>query len=257
MPNRYIRESAIESEAVNRLSWQGEVFYRRLLNRADDFGRFTANLALLRASLFPLQLDKVSDKDVSRLLKEAEESGLLATYGVDGKAYLVIAKWEQGRAKESRYPQPPDDVCKRLQTYVYTCKHTSAYVPDSDSDTDSDSDSDNAWIVAFGLELPESLRTAECLKALKEWLAYKTEKRQAYKKSGLKAALTKWAGEFSSATFPSAVQNSMANNYQGLFAPSQAKGAPATTTVQDDWMAAQLRAAYAQPVVTRRPWEID
>lgn len=28
-------------------------------------------------------------------------------------------------------------------------------------------------------------------------------------------------------------------------------------TVQDDWMAAQLRAAYAQPVVTRRPWEID
>jgi hypothetical protein len=28
-------------------------------------------------------------------------------------------------------------------------------------------------------------------------------------------------------------------------------------TVQDDWMAAQLRAAYAQPVVTRRPWETD
>ena len=28
-------------------------------------------------------------------------------------------------------------------------------------------------------------------------------------------------------------------------------------TVQDDWIAAQLRAAYAQPVFTRRPWEID
>ena len=217
MPNRYIRESAIESEPVNALSWQGEVFYRRLLNRADDFGRFTANPALLRASLFPLQLDKVSDKDVSRLLAEAEERGLLATYIVEGKKFLLIAKWEQGRAKESRYPDPPVDVCKRLQTYVYTRKHVPAHVPDSDSDSDSDPDSDNTWIVAFGLELPESLRTQECLKAMTDWLAYKTEKRQGYKKSGLKAALTKWSNEFTSATFPSAVQNSMANNWQGVF----------------------------------------
>ena len=59
MPNRYIREAAIESEGVNALSWQGEVFFRRLLNRVDDFGRFTASLALLRANIFPLQLDKV------------------------------------------------------------------------------------------------------------------------------------------------------------------------------------------------------
>jgi hypothetical protein len=215
MPNRYIRESAIESEPVNALSCQGEVFYRRLLNRADDFGRFTANLALLRASLFPLQLDKVSEKDVARLLKEAEDCGLLATYGVDGKRFVTIAKWEKGRAQESKYPPPPEDICKRLQTYVYGRKHPSADVPDSD--TDSDTDSDNSWVVAFGLELPLGLQTEECLKALKDWLAYKTEKRQGYKKSGLKAALTKWSNEFTSATFPSSVQNSMANNWQGVF----------------------------------------
>lgn len=215
MPNRYIRESAIESEPVNALSWQGEVFYRRLLNRADDFGRFTANLALLRASLFPLQLEKVSEKDVSRLLKEVEKCGLLFTYQAEGKQLLVIAKWEKGRAKESRYPEPPADICKRLQTYVYTPKPTPADVPDSD--TDSDTDSDNPWAVAFDLELPESLRTSQCLQALNDWLAYKTEKRQGYKKSGLKAALTKWSNEFNSATFPSAVQNSMANNWQGVF----------------------------------------
>jgi hypothetical protein len=29
------------------------------------------------------------------------------------------------------------------------------------------------------------------------------------------------------------------------------------TTTQDDWMAAQLRAAYAEPVVIKRPWEVD
>jgi len=139
MPNRYIRESAIESQPVNALSWQGEVFYRRLLNRADDFGRFTANLALLRASLFPLQLDKVSEKDVARLLKEAEDCGLLATYGVDGKQFVTIAKWEKGRAQQSKYPPPPENICERLQTYVYSGKHTHTDVHDSDSDSDSDS----------------------------------------------------------------------------------------------------------------------
>lgn len=29
------------------------------------------------------------------------------------------------------------------------------------------------------------------------------------------------------------------------------------TTAHDEWMAAQLRAAYAEPVVIKRPWEVD
>ena len=125
MPNRYIRESAIESESVNSLSWMGEIFYRRLLNRADDFGRFTANTALLRASIFPLQLDRVRETDISRLLVECEQSGLLFQYAADGKATLVLNRWEQGRAKESKYPTPPTSVYERMKTYVYMSKHKS------------------------------------------------------------------------------------------------------------------------------------
>ena len=143
MPNRYVRESAIESVPMNSLSWMGEVFYRRLLNRADDFGRFTANPALLRASLFPLQLDKVREADISRLLAECEEAGLLFVYEAEpGKPALVINKWEKGRAKESRYAAPPDAVIRRMQTYVYGCKHPLANAPDSDSDSDTDTDTD-------------------------------------------------------------------------------------------------------------------
>lgn len=137
MPNRYVREAAIESESVNALSWQAEVFYRRLLNRADDFGRFTANQELLRAKLFPLQLAKVNAADAGRLLKQCEDVGLVFTYSVSGKPYLVINRWERGRAKTSQYPEPPSAVLERMQTYVYTRKHMSAHAPDSDSDTDS------------------------------------------------------------------------------------------------------------------------
>lgn len=96
--------------------------------------------------------------------------------------------------------------------------------PTKDKATERSCDSTNPWHVAFGLELPESLRTSQCLQALKDWLAYKTEKRQGYKKSGLKAALSKWSNEFTPATFPAAVENSMANNWQGVFPPSQPRG---------------------------------
>ncbi len=125
MPNRYIRESAIESEAVNALSWQAEVFWRRLLNRADDFGRFTANTALLRASIFPMQLDRVTEADVQRMLAECEAAGLLFVYSSSCKRFIILNKWEKGRAKESKYPPPDDDTIKRMQTYVYRCSHMS------------------------------------------------------------------------------------------------------------------------------------
>ena len=139
MPNRYIRESAIESEAVNSLSWQAEVFWRRLLNRADDFGRFTANTALLRASTFPLQLKSVSEADVQRLLSECEFAGLLFIYSSSGKQFIILNKWEKGRAKESKYPPPDDDTIKRMQTYVYRCSHMSPTpTPTPTPITDSD-----------------------------------------------------------------------------------------------------------------------
>jgi len=125
MPNRYIRESAIESESVNSLSWQAEVFFRRLLNRVDDFGRFTANPALLRASIFPLQLDRVTEADVQRMLAECEAAGLLFVYSSSCKRFIILNKWEKGRAKESKYPPPDDDTIKRMQTYVYRCSHMS------------------------------------------------------------------------------------------------------------------------------------
>ena len=143
MPNRYIRASAIESPAVNSLSWLGEVFYRRLLNRVDDFGRFTASHALLRAAIFPLQMHRAREADIPRLLAECEEAGLLFAYTAAGKQCLIINKWEQGTAKHSEYPEPPANICKHMQTYVYGCSHmsptpTPTPTPTNDSDTDTD-----------------------------------------------------------------------------------------------------------------------
>jgi len=107
MPNRYVREGIITSEAVCSLSWPAEVFYRRLINKVDDFGRYTAHHALLRAALYPLQLEKVREADMPRHLAECERAGLLSVYCVESKQYLALHKWEKGRATVSQYPAPP------------------------------------------------------------------------------------------------------------------------------------------------------
>jgi hypothetical protein len=81
------------------------------------------------------------------------------------------------------------------------------------------------WEVAHGIELPESIRTQNCLDAVKLWLQYKSEKRESYKKTGLTAALTKWSREFTPAEFPSIVEHSIASGWKGLYRPQSSSGA--------------------------------
>lgn len=125
MPNRYIREGINDSRRINSLSWQGEVFYRRLMLAVDDFGRIEADAELLRCELFKRQLAKVSEDDVERLLAECQSADTLFLYQCVGKRFLVMNKWEQGRAKNSKYPPPPEDVCKSIHmfTSVNGCLH--------------------------------------------------------------------------------------------------------------------------------------
>ncbi|MBK8477776.1 MAG: hypothetical protein IPL39_16170 [Opitutaceae bacterium] len=175
MPNRYIRASAIESEAVNSLSWQAEVFYRRLLNRVDDFGRFTSIPALLRAATFPLQLDRVREADMPRLLAECEKAGLLFVYTAEGKRCLVVNKWEQGRAKGSEYPAPSADVCEQMRTYVYGCLQmsptpTPTPIPTPISDSDSDTVPSIVSAGAIYEAFPKKVGRAEAVKAIERTL---------------------------------------------------------------------------------------
>jgi hypothetical protein len=94
---------------VNTLSWVEEVFYRRLHSVADDYGRFSAHPSLLRAACYPLRLNDVSDRDVSKWLASCAAKGLLLVYEVEGKPYLEIVKFEQRvRADKSKYPQRTD-----------------------------------------------------------------------------------------------------------------------------------------------------
>lgn len=105
MPNRILREGILSSERVNRLSVHAELFYRRLLSVADDYGRYFAHPALLRSACYPLRVDHVKEHHISQWLKETIEAGLVETYRVNGTPYLEVIDFRQQiRAKSSKYP---------------------------------------------------------------------------------------------------------------------------------------------------------
>lgn len=107
MPNRILRDWTT-SEAVDRLSLGAEVFYIRLIMKADDYGNYTANPKLLKAALFPLR--DVTPNQVAKWVEECADAQIIVLYHVDGKEYINIPKFGQRlRQMRSTCPQPADN----------------------------------------------------------------------------------------------------------------------------------------------------
>jgi len=105
MANRVIRGDILTSDSVNSLSFPAEVFYRRLMSVVDDYGRYDGRISLLRVSLYPLQINKVSEIDINIWIKECFDAKLIIVYEVENKPYLEILKFNQVlRIKKSKYP---------------------------------------------------------------------------------------------------------------------------------------------------------
>ena len=152
MPNRIIREDMLTDERVNRLSAAAELFLRRLWSIADDYGRYDARPAILRARCYPLRVDKVREADISRWLVECQAAGVIALYAVDGAGrprwladvqpaglcvsgfdrgiYLQIIGYDQQVRSRSRWPDPPSEppqqnggACMRVMADDSRCDH--------------------------------------------------------------------------------------------------------------------------------------
>lgn len=120
-------EAYLESERVNSLSGPAEKFYWRLMCAADSFGRMDARPAILRTRLYSLQLDKIRESDMPRLLAECEKAGLVRCYEISGKPYLQIDKFEQRLRTKPKYPAPPADT--PAADLPQTCRTSAAHLP--------------------------------------------------------------------------------------------------------------------------------
>lgn len=123
MPSRLIREGILTSERVDALDFPSEVFYRRLMSKVDDHGLFDARASVLRASLYPLRVDRVREADISRWIAMCEKAGLIALYSHDGKPYLRMLDTRWPARSDPKYPMPSDsDIangCKQPETSAH------------------------------------------------------------------------------------------------------------------------------------------
>jgi hypothetical protein len=104
MPNRVLRDWTT-SEKMDKLSFEAEVLFTRLIMKADDHGCFHANLKLLNAAVFPLK--DISTGMLKIYLQELVDAERVHLYQVDGREYLQITDFGQRlRTMNSKFPLP-------------------------------------------------------------------------------------------------------------------------------------------------------
>ena len=114
MPNRIIRDGFVDSERINNLDYDEEVFYHRLLLSADDAGRLDGRIQKLSTTLFPLGYKTNSDV-VRRGLDGCLREGLLFLYRVASKEYLQVTNWAKcGASLVSKCPDQNGDFTIRF-----------------------------------------------------------------------------------------------------------------------------------------------
>jgi hypothetical protein len=121
MANRIIRESALTSTTLFRLSDGGERLFWRLVVLADDYGRFEADTQIVKSKCFPLWSDgKLKVGQVERWLGELVDVDAIQLYVVNGRRYGYFPGWERHqrvRNKRPRFPDPAEGVPRPTTTF--------------------------------------------------------------------------------------------------------------------------------------------
>jgi len=133
MPTRYLKPGIRDSESIEKLTHIAETLYYRLLVTVDDFGRYDARPAMVKAACFPIK-DSINANKTEGLLEELAKHGLIQIYKIEDKPYLQMNKWDNvPRAKESKYPTVSYD-CIQMHTSAYK-SHTNAPLTETETKT--------------------------------------------------------------------------------------------------------------------------
>jgi hypothetical protein len=191
MANRVIRDWTT-SEIMDTLSWEAEVFFARLIMKADDYGSFYANPKLLKAALFPLK--EVTYKQIGAWVFECIDAGLIFPYEVEGKEYIRIKNFGQ-RLQNMRnaFPHPPENKSPEV-----TVNHGES-PPETETkqkqETETKQEAANAVGVKDSRETKIPFGEGTLVrKAWDEWEQYRKEKKQSLTPSTIKKQIQFLAG---------------------------------------------------------------
>ena len=139
---------------------------------------------------------------------------------------------------EARCAQNSKNIGIRWNTNVYDRIRTNTTVSkDKDKDKDKDKERPLRGNSAQGAQEPPKVSdcgfSPELESAVNDWLAYKRERRESYKPTGLKSMLTRIeqsAAEYGDSAVIEIIRDSMASGYQGILFDRLKKGGAAVGT---------------------------
>lgn len=208
MPNRVLRDCT-DSEKINMLDVHAERFFYRLIMIVDDYGRYYAHAGLLRSRMFPFQIDKIREADITRSMAACQEAGLIVFYEVAGKWYLEINDFKQrlDKAKE-KYPSPITGNSITIDNDFPVEKKRNRKEKETESETETE-------VAALPWD------SLDFKKWWSNWKKYKKEQhRESYKSTLTEQAALKKLSELSEGDEMLAlkiIEESIAQGWKGLF----------------------------------------
>jgi 5-methylcytosine-specific restriction endonuclease McrA len=119
MPNRILKDSINESKGLSEVSPFAQDLFKRLITYADDYGRFNGDAEIMRARLFPRELEAVTEAEIEDWLMELVGVGkirLYTTHASDRRwrgsvVYGYFPNWKaHQRMRESRAKCPDPEL---------------------------------------------------------------------------------------------------------------------------------------------------
>lgn len=97
---------------------------------------------------------------------------------------------------------------------------------------------------ASSIPLPEQFETPECRAAVREWLAYKSHKKQVYTRSGFDSMMKRLARSMNAAEFCDAVSYSIEAPYTGIYPRPKQRGASPSLPARETNFERNMRVLY-------------
>jgi len=120
MPVRLLKPGLANSPRWNSCDWDAQSLYIRLVNFVDDYGRYEADLRILKGHLFALR-DDVTLRAIESMCLQLKDNGLAVFYTCESKPYVQLLNWTENPRSKSKYPAPDSPDCKHLQTIENNC----------------------------------------------------------------------------------------------------------------------------------------
>lgn len=116
MPQRFLKPGITNSDRWNRVSFQAQSLFIRLLTMVDDYGRCDGRHAVILGQCFSVwnannPRHQIDLQQLSGFLQEIAASGLIETYVADDKSVLQITQWTE-RIRDGVKERWP---CRKLQ----------------------------------------------------------------------------------------------------------------------------------------------